>query len=73
MEFYKFIEKEKQKQTDIIFLIWWAYGVTDQIKKSFDLSLSLSSMTFPHSMALLLLVEQLYRVQSISQGKKYHH
>lgn len=58
----------------IIFLIGWAYGI-DMIKLKPHIreSLSLSPMTFPHGLAFLILLEQLYRVHSIQKGSKYHH
>lgn len=36
-------------------------------------TLSLSPMTLPHSLALLVLCEQLYRVSQIRKGTSYHH
>ena len=73
IEFHKLIEQRLQTDADIVFLIWWAYGVSDQVLENIDKKMSFSKMTFPHGMALLVLVEQIYRSQTIKQGKKYHH
>ncbi|MDR2008550.1 MAG: 23S rRNA (pseudouridine(1915)-N(3))-methyltransferase RlmH [Alphaproteobacteria bacterium] len=56
----------------IAFLIAGSDGFLPEYKKQADYMLSLSSLTFPHQIARLLLVEQLYRVQSIIQGHPYH-
>jgi 23S rRNA (pseudouridine1915-N3)-methyltransferase len=57
----------------ITFLIAGTLGFSDEIKQLSLPRLSLSQMTFPHEMARLLLLEQLYRAISIINGKKYHY
>ena len=54
------------------FIIGSSHGLSDEVKKSADFLLSLSEMTFTHSLALVVLSEQLYRAYSIESGKKYH-
>ncbi|KZR87306.1 Ribosomal RNA large subunit methyltransferase H [Synechococcus sp. MIT S9509] len=56
----------------LAFVIGGAEGFTDALKSSARWQLSLSPMTFPHELARLLLLEQLYRAQSILQGSPYH-
>ena len=56
----------------VTFVIGGADGLTPEIKKLAQWELSLSSMTFPHEIARLLLAEQLYRACSILQGSPYH-
>ncbi len=56
----------------IVFVIGGANGLTPELKAMADWQLSLSPMTFPHEIARLLLIEQLYRAQTIWQGSPYH-
>jgi 23S rRNA (pseudouridine1915-N3)-methyltransferase len=56
----------------LAFVIGGADGVDPALKARASWLLSLSPMTFPHEMARLLLVEQLYRATSILQGGPYH-
>lgn len=56
----------------ITFVIGGAFGYTDALRKSADLALSFSKMTFTHQMIRLLLIEQIYRAFKISRGEKYH-
>ena len=60
------------KNKKINFLIGDADGIPHEIKKQSDLLLSLSPLTFPHELARLILIEQLYRVISISNNSPYH-
>ncbi len=53
-------------------VIGGSHGLSDQVKKRADQSISFSSMTFPHQMAVLILSEQLYRGFKILKGEKYH-
>ncbi|AII45439.1 50S rRNA methyltransferase [Synechococcus sp. KORDI-49] len=56
----------------IAFVIGGADGLTDDLKSEAHWRLSLSPMTFPHELARLMLVEQLFRAQAILQGSPYH-
>lgn len=50
-----------------------AYGLDVKVKNSAQEVISLSRLTFPHQMAVLILVEQLYRAFKIIRGEPYHH
>ena len=56
----------------IAFVIGGADGLTDDLKSEAHWRLSLSPMTFPHELARLMLIEQLFRAQAILQGSPYH-
>ena len=56
----------------LAFLIGGADGLTDELKAQADWQLSLSPMTYPHELARLMLIEQLFRAQAILQGSPYH-
>lgn len=73
-DFFELCENKMQNHSDIVFIIWWAYWVNiDVIKNLIDLKFSFSSMTFPHSMAYLILLEQIYRILNIKKWTWYHH
>lgn len=59
-------------QGNIAFIIGSSRGLANEVKKSSQLKLSFSAMTFPHQMARLILTEQLYRAFMILSGGKYH-
>lgn len=58
---------------ELVFVIGSALGLHDEVKKRADLRLSLSPLTFPHDLARVVLMEQLYRTMTILNKKTYHY
>jgi 23S rRNA (pseudouridine1915-N3)-methyltransferase len=57
----------------LVFLIGGSYGLPPQVSRAADVQLSLSSLTLPHRLARLMLVEQVYRAFTILRGEPYSH
>lgn len=56
----------------IVFIIGGSYGLSEKVKKMSDIRMSMSKMTFPHRLAKIMLLEQIYRGFSICNNRTYH-
>ncbi len=54
------------------FLIGSSFGMAQRLKDMANFKLSMSPMTFPHHLARIMVMEQLYRAEAIQSGSKYH-
>lgn len=62
------------KNANIVFIIWGPYGLDEEeLKPMIDMSLSFGKITMPHGLAKLVLLEQIYRIQTIENWKSYHY
>ncbi len=72
-EFSAWMKREMESQEEMLFVVGGVYGVSEEVKRRAAFKLSLSRMTFTHSLTLLLLVEQIYRAMKIISGQPYDH
>ncbi len=67
-----FLNSAQQKTSEVVFVIGGSSGLSDSVKKRADSLMSMSSMTFPHQLARVILLEQIYRAGTINAGITYH-
>lgn len=68
----KITNLENSSISQVSFLIGGAEGHSPELKKKANLLLSLSKLTFAHEMVRLILLEQIYRIETIRSGHPYH-
>ena len=72
----KFAEKLKDikvsGKSSVCFLIGSSFGMAERVKEKADFKLSMGPMTFPHHLARIMVLEQIYRAEAIQAGSKYH-
>ena len=59
-------------KSSVCFLIGSSFGMSPRVKERADFKLSMGPMTFPHHLARIMVLEQLYRAEAIQAGSKYH-
>ncbi len=71
-----FAEKLKEVKlsgkSSACFLIGSSFGISPKVKEKADFKLSMGPMTFPHHLARIMVLEQIYRAEAIQAGSKYH-
>ncbi|MEG1782178.1 MAG: 23S rRNA (pseudouridine(1915)-N(3))-methyltransferase RlmH [Oscillospiraceae bacterium] len=67
-----FAQKAVDGFSGICLIIGSSHGLSKRVKERSDLRLSFSKMTFPHQLARLMILEQIYRGFCINSGSKYH-
>lgn len=68
----KLSEIKVSGKSNACFLIGSSFGIAASLKEKADYKLSMSPMTFPHHLARIMVLEQLYRAEAIQAGSKYH-
>lgn len=72
-QFSEFINKKQVQGAPLNFVIGGAYGFSEGIKQNAQAIVSLSKLTFPHHLARLVFLEQLYRAFTILKNEPYHN
>ena len=72
-ELAHFLDREQLQPLPLLFAIGGADGFRDEARRQASSVLSLGSMTLPHELARVVLLEQLYRAFTILKNHPYHH
>lgn len=72
VEFSKYFERLASLGQELVFIIGSGAGLHPSMNEISNYSISLSKLTFPHNLARILLIEQIYRAYTIISGKAYH-
>ncbi|AGL62254.1 Ribosomal RNA large subunit methyltransferase H [Candidatus Saccharimonas aalborgensis] len=67
------LKQQLASSRHVSIVIGGAYGVSSALKERANSSWSLSPLVFPHQLVRLIIIEQLYRAQSIANHTPYHH
>lgn len=68
----KFQDLQNESRPHVQFIIGGADGLNDEIRKRAELLLSFGKQTWPHMLARIMLLEQIYRAQQILKNHPYH-
>ena len=70
--FARWLSERTAAALPLVFNIGGAYGLPETLKERCRETISLSSMTLPHRLCAVILIEQLYRACTILKGHPYH-
>jgi 23S rRNA (pseudouridine1915-N3)-methyltransferase len=68
-----FLEERRRSGRDLFFVIGGAFGLASSVLDRADARLSFGSLTLPHQLARVVLLEQLFRAHKILAGESYHY
>lgn len=68
----QFLDKRALEGREVCFIIGGPEGLPQEVRQAMDYAWSFSELTFPHDLAMVVLVEALYRASTISAGHPYH-
>ncbi len=71
-QFTDVLAQWQSEGNDVAFVIGSADGLAESVKASAAVTMALSALTLPHTLARIVLVEQLYRAHSLMTGHPYH-
>lgn len=72
LQFARQIGKLRNESKHLVFIIGGSLGLSSKVVNRADAKLSLSSLTLPHQLARVVLLEQIYRSFKILSGERYH-
>ena len=72
-EYSSLLSRAFMNGCEVVILIGGAYGFPEFVREKADFVWSFSKLVFPHIMARIITVEQIYRASQIAGGGKYHH
>jgi 23S rRNA (pseudouridine1915-N3)-methyltransferase len=67
------VKQQNNSVKHLIFIIGGAFGVNDSIKNTVNLKISFGKNTWPHNLMKIMLIEQVFRVETIIDSRGYHH
>jgi 23S rRNA (pseudouridine1915-N3)-methyltransferase len=70
---HQFAKYLQELNRPVVFVIGGALGLSQEVLECADYTMALSQFTFPHELARLVLVEQIYRAATIASNKTYHY
>lgn len=71
-EFASLIDSSSLQASTLTFVIGGSYGTSEEVKSKIKDKLSFGKATYPHNLARVILLEQIYRAFMINGGGKYH-
>ncbi len=72
-KFSELLERAEIDCKRVVVIIGGAYGVNDELRSRANSTIAFSDMIFPHDLARIMAIEQVYRGLAIKKGSPYHH